>query len=560
MDTSPAGTTASSDEGRPVRSRAPPEYFTSNDFNRRIRKARGVLPDPPTSEDEESSDESSDPESELSKDANKPTKESKQLEEAKLSRKINSKVSLRYNDRAASALAYEKILQEQLQDKTCIKITTAISSEETGGSMAEQLRLQQIKNRYFIHEKLLMRRFLPLQDSTDDNGKKGMQQESTPEGEAEPQPEEERFKPKGRNWRVKEKRLLLKRATAQRVARRNHALNRSGPIGRTVVPKALVRDVLNVFHGIPLTGHLGKDKTVHTISQHFYWAGLTKDVARRVKGCHLCQMRKQTRPMKSMFPGGFHASEPMELWVIDCVTHLPESDGNVLLLTCVDVFTKLVVAIPLPNEKSETVGRALQQRLFSVHGYPRLLLSDRAQGFVSDGLKWLSRHLGVVKINTTGLLPTGASPIERFHRGLGASLTMVCNKAKQHWAFLVDSVTFAYNISVNESTGTFLQALPPQCCIIVNENMFMKLKDACKMSCSIVDCILPGYSIGKYSFKRNEMNPYFDRLRNYPIGAIKLRMLANKSLQRAVTAMYLPRVAKYTDLKRKWNDIHQPDE
>ena len=154
-----------------------------------------------------------------------------------------------------------------------------------------------------------------------------------------------------------------------------------------------------------------------------------------------------------MQPGGFHASEPMELWVIDCVTHLPESDGNVLLLTCVDVFTKLVVAIPLPNEKSETVGRALQRRLFSVHGYPRLLLSDRAKGFVSDGLKWLCKHLGVVKINTTGLLPTGASPVERFHRGLGASLTIVCNKAKKDWAFMVDSVTFAYNISVNESTG-----------------------------------------------------------------------------------------------------------
>ena len=32
-------------------------------------------------------------------------------------------------------------------------------------------------------------------------------------------------------------------------------------------------------------------------------------------------------------------------------------------------------------------------------------------------------------------------------------MTMICNKAKKDWAFLVDSVTFAYNISVNESTG-----------------------------------------------------------------------------------------------------------
>jgi hypothetical protein len=30
---------------------------------------------------------------------------------------------------------------------------------------------------------------------------------------------------------------------------------------------------------------------------------------------------------------------------------------------------------------------------------------------------------------------------------------MIYNQAKNDWAFLVDSVTFAYNISVNESTG-----------------------------------------------------------------------------------------------------------
>ena len=30
---------------------------------------------------------------------------------------------------------------------------------------------------------------------------------------------------------------------------------------------------------------------------------------------------------------------------------------------------------------------------------------------------------------------------------------MVCNKSKNDWSFLVDSVVFAYNISVNETTG-----------------------------------------------------------------------------------------------------------
>ena len=164
-------------------------------------------------------------------------------------------------------------------------------------------------------------------------------------------------------------------------------------------------------------------------------------------------MRKQTRPLKQSHPGGFTATEPMEVVVIDCVTKLPESDGTVLLLTYVDAFTKLAIAIPLPNERSETVAKALHRKLFSVHGYPKLLVSDRAKGFVGDGLKWLCKHLGIAKINSSGYIPTCAAPVERLHRGLSASLTVICNTARNDWAFLVDSVTFAYNISVNESTG-----------------------------------------------------------------------------------------------------------
>ena len=152
--------------------------------------------------------------------------------------------------------------------------------------------------------------------------------------------------------------------SAPRISRRAKALARCGPVGRIVVPKSMIVDVLNVFHGIPLLGHFGKDKTVKNVEQHFYWAGLTKDVHKRVRGCHLCQMRKQTRPVRHSHPGGFKASVPFELVVIDMVTHLPESDGNVSLFTIVDVFTKLAVAIPVPNEKSETVGRALLSRFF----------------------------------------------------------------------------------------------------------------------------------------------------------------------------------------------------
>ena len=139
--------------------------------------------------------------------------------------------------------------------------------------------------------------------------------------------------------------------------------------------------------------------------------------------------------------------------VIDVVGPLPYSNGNIKLLTIVDVYSKYPIAIPIPNENSETVGRMLNKYLFSVHGYPKIILSDRAKGFVSAGLKWLCKHVGVAKVHTTGLLPTGAASVERWHRHLNAALTMACNMAKTDWSAQVDAVLFAYRISVHESTG-----------------------------------------------------------------------------------------------------------
>ena len=82
---------------------------------------------------------------------------------------------------------------------------------------------------------------------------------------------------------------------------------------------------------------------------------------------------------------------------------VPSRSGNVKLLTLVDVFTRYPIAVPIPNESSETVGRALQKHLFSIPRYPHLLLSDRAKGFVSKGLRWMCARMGIAKVNTTGL-------------------------------------------------------------------------------------------------------------------------------------------------------------
>ena len=56
-----------------------------------------------------------------------------------------------------------------------------------------------------------------------------------------------------------------------------------------VVPTVHRREVLELAHNLPMSGHLGIRKTYNRVLQHFYWPGLKRDVSKWCKECHTCQ-------------------------------------------------------------------------------------------------------------------------------------------------------------------------------------------------------------------------------------------------------------------------------
>ena len=82
-------------------------------------------------------------------------------------KRVNSKVSLSYQSTAASNLAHEKIVAEQLVDERCSKIRAALEDCQPGEaakkpSKAEAERIEKNRKFYFMHDCLLMRRFVPV--------------------------------------------------------------------------------------------------------------------------------------------------------------------------------------------------------------------------------------------------------------------------------------------------------------------------------------------------------------------------------------------------------------
>ena len=81
--------------------------------------------------------------------------------------------------------------------------------------------------------------------------------------------------------------------------------------------------VLQLAHFIPLSGHMGRDRTLQRIQQRFYWPSLFQDVDAYCRTCPECQRvgipRQQRVPLVPLPI----MKEPFERIAIDMVGPLP---------------------------------------------------------------------------------------------------------------------------------------------------------------------------------------------------------------------------------------------
>jgi transposase InsO family protein len=157
------------------------------------------------------------------------------------------------------------------------------------------------------------------------------------------------------------------------------------------VPEALRAFVLTRYHSLPVSGHKGKHKTRYAIQLRYYWPCMDRDILRWIRACPTCAKRKTPRPLNSRPPASVSEStRPWQQLSIDLVT-AGAADDSVFpakyILTVLDVFTRLVIAIPIASKSTKDVAEALFTHAFALHGRPSSIHSDDGEEFVIAGLR-----------------------------------------------------------------------------------------------------------------------------------------------------------------------------
>jgi transposase InsO family protein len=205
-------------------------------------------------------------------------------------------------------------------------------------------------------------------------------------------------------------------------------------------------------------GHPGRLKTIDLMNRRYYWPGMTQAVRTYCKGCLLCDKTKTPRSA----PTGFLKPLPVPLapWrdiSVDYVTPLPlcERKGQTFqhIAVVVDRLTKMRHFIPTMTPETDELADRFIDRVYSLHGLPETIISDRGTQFVSAFWRALSARLAVELRPSSAFHPQTNGQTERINAELEQYLRLFVDWAQDDWVDWLPLAEFAGNNTTSETTG-----------------------------------------------------------------------------------------------------------
>lgn len=218
------------------------------------------------------------------------------------------------------------------------------------------------------------------------------------------------------------------------------------------IPRRLQPEIIKEAH--QLTGHRGIQETLRRTLQGAYFPKLKQQVQEHLRQCTSCQLKEGTPTEQRHTPAPVVDGYPFQRISIDFVGPLPESkNGNKMLLTIKDTFTRWIEAFPIKNATAEITAQIIEREIIARHAYPESIHSDQGRQFTSELLKQVANLLDIRWTMTPAYNPK-SNPVERSHKDLKNALRALTKEhPDQDWEEVLPQALFAARMSQSAATG-----------------------------------------------------------------------------------------------------------
>jgi hypothetical protein len=220
-----------------------------------------------------------------------------------------------------------------------------------------------------------------------------------------------------------------------------------------IVPENLRHEFVRQSHGGLTGGHFGIRRTQDQVCRRGYWVGWRNYVDRFCKRCPICSQVHRGKPPKQGKLKPLEANGPMDRLHVDLCGPFPRSKGYNYIMTCVDAYTRYLIAIPLRDKTATSIADALVTHVFCRIGLCRQLITDLGPEFQNEIFSHLCSLLHVRQLRTTSYRPNCNGKVERVHRSLNMMMAKVVATDQRDWSEKLSLCAMAYNASRHESTA-----------------------------------------------------------------------------------------------------------
>ena len=210
--------------------------------------------------------------------------------------------------------------------------------------------------------------------------------------------------------------------------------------------------VLHHAHNTAAGGHIGASAMVNKILTVGWWPNLQADCDSWVARCLTCRATKGQVIGSATWRSERYTS-PFRVIQVDLITDLrPESDGNVHIVSAIDVFSLWLWLIPIPDKAARTVATALLRHVYlDLAGFPVLLRSDNGREFTAELTRELNEQLGTVQVFGSAYHPRSQALVEGSHKPTEAVLQAFVQERPETWAQQLPIARWAWNTTEKRS-------------------------------------------------------------------------------------------------------------
>ena len=164
-----------------------------------------------------------------------------------------------------------------------------------------------------------------------------------------------------------------------------------------------------------------------------------------IKGYHICQLnRKYKLPVRQLQTRINLNYRPLSRLSMDLKVMPRSYRGFRYILCVIDEVTNYIITAPIEQSRSEEVGEALINSVFSKYCIPDYMIMDLDSAFMSSLMNYLFKRLGI-RIKT--VVPYNHQSLQAEHRieSLSNILTKHLTKSGDMWLDYLPFVTLAHN-------------------------------------------------------------------------------------------------------------------